>query len=88
MFDFLGKKKKKRKNFTPGAQKATLAKQDYKCVDCGEKFNENRRPHFDHIDGDRSNKHVSNCQAFCAICNDNKTNKETQERVKKNEKRS
>ena len=83
MFDFLRAKKKKRKYFTPGAQKEILLQQDFKCADCGEKFNEKRRPHFDHIDGDRSNKHVSNCQALCPVCNDNKTVKETQEREKK-----
>ena len=75
MFDFLRAKKKKRKNFTPGAQKEILLQQNFQCADCGKKFNEKRRPHFDHIDGDRSNNNIWNCQALCPNCHAEKTRK-------------
>ena len=86
MFDFLAGKKKKRKRFTPGAQKEILLKQNFKCAGCDQKFAEKRRPHCDHIDGESSNNRVSNGQALCPTCHDNKTTKETQERVQKSRK--
>jgi len=33
MLDFFESKKKKRKRFTPGAQKAILLEQNFKCTD-------------------------------------------------------
>ena len=66
------KGKLKRKGFSLKARKATLTKQDHKCNMCKKNLDEKN---YDHIDGNRSNNSVSNCQALCPNCHAKKTRK-------------
>ena len=66
------KGKLKRKYFAKKARIATLTKQNYKCNMCKKKLDE---INYDHIDGNRSNNSVSNCQALCPNCHAKKTRK-------------
>src|SRR2546426_4754148 len=56
---------KPREDFSEEAKLATLRKQDHRCAICGRLLGV---VDFDHIDGDRSNNDVSNCQAICPYC--------------------
>ena len=66
------KGKLKRKSFSKKTQQITLIKQHYKCNICGKKIDEYN---FDHIDGNRSNSSITNCQALCLNCHAKKTRK-------------
>ena len=64
--------KNKRKDFSESVKNQTIAVQWNRCNFCGinlDVFN------FDHIDGDRSNNLLSNCQALCPNCHARKTRK-------------
>ena len=74
---------KKRKPLGPGTRDSIAARQEYRCNDCGKPFNQKRRYHIDHIDGDRTNNDLNNLQALCAMCHDNKTREEHSERSRK-----
>lgn len=61
---------KKRRYFQADVKREVLKKQNYKCVIC------NRGVgvlDYDHIDGNRSNNDISNCQALCPNCHAKKT---------------
>ena len=60
----------KRKNFSKTTQEITLIKQAYRCNNCKKKLDEKN---FDHIDGNRSNNGIMNCQALCPDCHAKKT---------------
>ena len=64
------KGKLKRKDFSEKTKKATLIKQKYKCNRCRKKLDE---INWDHIDGNRSNNSIANCQALCPNCHAKKT---------------
>ncbi|MGI0057216.1 MAG: HNH endonuclease signature motif containing protein [Nitrosarchaeum sp.] len=64
------KGKLKRKSFSQTTQEITLIKQAYRCNACNNKLNE---INFDHIDGNRSNNSIRNCQALCPNCHAKKT---------------
>ena len=68
----MGKKEKagKRKDFSDDDKRETLRKQDHLCANCGRLLNV---VDYDHIDGDRTNNHMSNCQALCPYCHAIKT---------------
>jgi len=66
------KGKLKRKSFSQTAQEITLIKQAYRCNICKKKLD---IINFDHIDGDRSNNSITNCQALCPNCHAKKTRK-------------
>ena len=65
-----GRKRFERRSFSTYVRKQILVKQGYKCTIC-------KRStgvwDFDHIDGDRTNNDVSNCQALCPNCHAKKT---------------
>lgn len=62
--------KLKRKDFSKTTQKITLIKQAYKCKECKNKLDV---VNFDHVDGNRSNNSITNCQALCPNCHAKKT---------------
>jgi len=59
-----------RRKFTKIVKQKTLARQAYRCKLCGKFLS---IINFDHIDGNRSNNHISNCQALCPNCHAIKT---------------
>ena len=59
-----------RKPFSEQTKKKVLEYQQNRCKLCGEK---SKIWDFDHINGDRSNNSVSNCQALCPNCHAKKT---------------
>ena len=69
-----------RKKFSTETETATFEKQGERCNKCQKKLGMvNGRPvhcEYDHIDGDPSNNHLSNCQALCLDCHRNKTARE------------
>ena len=64
--------KLKRKDFSQTTQEIILIKQDYSCNVCKNKLEE---INFDHIDENRSNNSITNCQALCPNCHAKKTRK-------------
>jgi hypothetical protein len=74
---------RKRKPLGHGTRDSIAARQEYHCNDCGKPFNQKRRYHVDHVDGDRTNNDPDNLQALCATCHDNKTREENSERSRK-----
>ena len=64
------KGKLKRKDFSKTDQELTLIKQAYRCNICKKKLDV---VILDHIDGNRSNNDISNCQALCPNCHAIKT---------------
>jgi len=66
------KKLRKRKNFSKLTKETVLKKQRNRCKKCWRKM---EPPHFDHIDGNRTNNDISNCQALCPNCHAKKTRK-------------
>ena len=64
------KKTGKRRQFTKKIKLSVLLAQGYKCKICKGRLDE---ADFDHIDGDRSNNTITNCQALCPNCHAKKT---------------
>ena len=64
------KSKLKRKSFSKEVQKLTRKRQANRCNLCKESLGE---INFDHIDGNRSNNSITNCQALCPNCHAKKT---------------
>jgi multisubunit Na+/H+ antiporter MnhB subunit len=64
------KKPKKRRSFPLEVKKQVLRDQDHKCAIC--RRNKGTWD-YDHIDGNRTNNDVSNCQALCPDCHAKKT---------------
>ena len=60
----------KRKDFAESVKAEILAKQGHRCNSCNRVLNV---VNFDHMDGNRSNNDVSNCQALCPNCHAKKT---------------
>jgi hypothetical protein len=65
--------KLERKSFSKYVKDEILERQQNKCAMCNDKL---FYCHFDHIDGNRSNNRISNCQALCANCDDLKTRRD------------
>ena len=63
-------KKSKRKDFAPLTKLMVLQNQNHRCNICNNLLNV---VDFDHIDGNRSNNKISNCQALCPNCHAKKT---------------
>jgi len=61
-----------RKDFTESTKKSTLSYQGFVCNSC-------KRPSkywdYHHIDGNRSNNRLGNCEALCPACHAEKTRK-------------
>ena len=64
--------KKLRKGFPKSVRKKVLALQIYRCNHCNRVLDV---VNFDHIDGNRSNNSIFNCQALCPNCHARKTRK-------------
>jgi len=64
------KGKLKRKDFSKTTQEITLIKQAYRCNICKKRLDV---VNFDHIDGNRSNNNINNCQALCPNCHAKKS---------------
>lgn len=62
-----------KKHFPDSIKKEVLKRQDYECNVCKRLLNV---VDYDHIDGNRSNNDVSNCQALCPNCHAEKTRRE------------
>jgi len=60
----------KRREFTKKTKLLVLKAQKYKCKTCKNML---EKADFDHIDDDRSNNSLSNCQALCPNCHAKKT---------------
>ncbi len=68
----LHKKNKKRKLFTKKTRRWVLLLQANQCRNCKRYLNVYE---FDHIDGEKSNNYIGNCQALCPNCHAEKTRK-------------
>ena len=62
----------KRRQFPKLTKEKVLKMQKNRCKLCGKKSDV---WDFDHIDGDKSNNDISNCQALCPNCHAKKTRK-------------
>lgn len=60
----------KRKQFSKRTRTLVLEYQQHRCKLCGKK---SKIWDFDHVDGNRSNNTISNCQALCPNCHAKKT---------------
>jgi len=65
---------KPRKNFSEAFKKLVRKSQNHKCIKCKEKLEEGAIE-YHHIDGNRSNNSLSNCEALCSNCHSKKTRK-------------
>jgi len=64
----------KRKQFPKLTKEKALENQQNRCRLCGKK---SKVWDFDHIDGDKANNDISNCQALCPNCHAEKTRKKS-----------
>ena len=62
----------KRKKFSKKIRKAVLERQNYRCKICGAVLDVYD---LDHIDGNKWNNDISNCQAICPTCHRRKSKK-------------
>lgn len=65
-------KSAKRRQFSKRIKLLVLIYQGNRCKSCSQSLDE---VNFDHIDGNSSNNHISNCQALCPNCHAKKTRK-------------
>jgi hypothetical protein len=63
---------KPRRYFSAVVRDQVIKDQKYKCANCGVGIS-GALINYDHIDGDRSNNDLSNCQALCPNCHSLKT---------------
>ena len=70
--EYLRRSKKLRRDFPASTKKLVSALQNYRCNYCKTRLDV---VNFDHIDGDRSNNSIFNCQALCPNCHARKTRK-------------
>jgi len=69
-----------RKGFSDSVRYQVLKNQNHRCNDCGKQIGELPKGklvlyELDHIDSERSNNDISNCQALCLECHAKKTHK-------------
>ena len=68
----IGVKTSKRRQFSKLTKQKILISQKFRCVKCS---NPLEIADFDHIDSDKTNNDISNCQALCPNCHAKKTRK-------------
>ena len=66
----IGVKSSKRRQFSKLTKQRILISQIFRCAKCS---NPLEIADFDHIDGDKTNNDISNCQALCPNCHAKKT---------------
>jgi hypothetical protein len=59
-----------RRGWTPNEQRQVRIRQDGKCAHCGDPP---PRWHYHHVDGNRSNNRMNNCEALCPNCHEVET---------------
>ena len=64
------KKQQRRRKFSKWTQAIVLDNQNECCNLCGMYY---EMLEFDHIDGDKTNNSIENCQALCPNCHTRKT---------------
>ncbi len=62
-----------RKHFSDSIKEEVLRKQNHRCADCNRVLDV---VDFDHIDADKTNNDISNCQALCPNCHAKKSRNE------------
>ncbi len=62
-----------RKHFSESDKENVLRKQNHRCIECNRVLDV---VDFDHIDADKTNNDISNCQALCPNCHAKKSRKE------------
>ena len=67
-----GKYRRKRRQFSKLTKQKVLIQQNFRCVSC---HNHLEIADFDHVDGNKANNDISNCQALCPNCHAKKTRK-------------
>jgi len=65
-----GKYRRKRRQFSKLTKQKVLIQQNFRCVSC---HNHLEIADFDHVDGNKANNDISNCQALCPNCHAKKT---------------
>jgi len=73
-FDKPRKRKNYRRDFSKSTKKFTLITQNYRCRICGISLD---IYDFDHINGDKSDNSIPNCQALCPNCHAKKTRRQS-----------
>ncbi len=68
----IGSKTGKRRQFSKLTKQKVLISQNFQCAKCKDPL---EIADFDHIDGDKTNNDISNCQALCPNCHARKTRK-------------
>ena len=72
-YNILITKKQIRKKFSKRIRSARLILQNYRCMICGCFLDVYE---FDHIDGNRANNSLFNCQALCPTCHARKSKRQ------------
>ena len=72
MLDAGNSKSEKRRSFSKHTKKIVLLSQNFGCKKCSSFL---EYPEFHHIDGNRSNNNIWNCEALCASCHAKRTRK-------------
>lgn len=62
-----------RRSFSDSVKESVLRSQNHRCNSCKRLLNV---VDYDHIDGNRSNNDISNCQALCPNCHAEKSRRE------------
>ena len=65
-----------RRHFDSQTKRTVLSAQKQRCNFCKCELAGQGITEFDHIDGDKTNNHFTNCQALCANCHRRKSNEE------------
>jgi HNH endonuclease len=66
------KRERRRRYFSTSVREQVLKNQKYRCTSCDVSIS-GALINFDHINGNRSDNAISNCQALCSNCHSQKT---------------
>jgi hypothetical protein len=82
LFGF-GSEKKKRKGISSRDAMKIARGQKFRCSHCSKSITQRYQFQIDHIDGDGSDRDITNLQALCTECHSKKSHRQTKERVRK-----